>query len=138
MRLEELKDLPDANGLLVLTTAEEDDIDAALLRNGFSLNLNLRPTMPGMWWMQRSAGDYQANFRYHPNTGKTKEFETLLKQGFVTRIDFFVPGPTPAIHDVVVALLQRGFRVAWPTLACDNHDAWEIFEPEQAPAAEQE
>ena len=82
----------------------------------------------GIWWIYRSARDYEARFRYHPHNGK-KFASELHKQGFITRINFFVNEPTSVIYDVIVTLLKNSFKVASPMLAGTHIlGEWKIFE----------
>ena len=135
MQLEELKGLQEANGLLILTTADDDGIDDALIGNGFSVDIEVSDRSRGVWWLYRCAGDYEANLRYYSNKSSAPSPQELRKKGFRMRIDFFVNRPTQVVHDVVVALLKKGFCVASPRPAGTHiMGEWEIFKPMHMPA----
>lgn len=115
MELKDLLNLQDAQGFLIFTTANDDTVNGALISHGFSVDIEASDRKNETWWMYRSDGRYKAHFRYHPKRKDTPIGPPDSKEHhFITRIDFFVSGPTRAVYDVALLLLKKGAVVAAP------------------------
>ncbi|MDO8537156.1 MAG: hypothetical protein Q7R94_02835 [bacterium] len=156
MQLEELRDLKEARGLMILTTATLDETHRVLIETRNMQN-RFRPDMfspsqhkklfskellicrarrPMKSKLVRVGnGVYEVHdseyevLRFHKHEGIV-DLE-LQNKGFRTRLDFFIPRPTSAIYEVTKSLLDAGFSFAIPTPAGGHFlKDWAVFTPQ--------